>query len=122
MVKREREGGNAPQVDSLLIENAFHSSIVFLGSHGELRERESGTEIVASGSSGIEISIVSGFSMKDLQTLSRLGSRRMEDIILEGASRICVSRGETQPDMVVAGNAGKFNRENKWTNKRTELS
>lgn len=100
MVKRERENGDAPQVDNLLAENAFRSSVTFLCSQGELREREGKTEVVARGHSGIEISVVSPFSWEDLITLSRVGGRRIEEIVLESASRVRVSgeQGTTEED------------------------
>ncbi len=102
MIKREKESGNASQVDSLLIENAFYSSIAFLGSQGVLRERESGTEIVANCHGGVEISVASPSGMEELQAFSRvlkspLGEQRIGELILGSASRVCISAEGDEP-------------------------
>lgn len=91
MVERKKEKDDAPQVDSLLIETAFHSLVAVLGSRGELRGRESGTEIVADGPDGVKISVVSPFNQERLRVLSRVSGQRMEDIVLESALRVRVS-------------------------------
>ena len=89
MVERKKEKDNTPQVDSLLIENAFHSLVAFLGSRGELRRRGNGTEIVADGPDGVKISVASQYSMENLQTLS-CGGGKKEDIILQSVSCVRV--------------------------------
>jgi hypothetical protein len=93
MVEIERENGNTSPVDSLLIENVFHLLVALLTKRGDLKERDGRTEIVATVPDGLEISITSPYSLNDLQKLSRDG-RRIEDIILGGASRVRVSKGE----------------------------
>lgn len=79
-----------------MIEEAFRRSIALLRSQGELREKENTTEIVVSGPDGEVVSVTSPFSSKDLQTLSSVGGRRIEDIILDGAFRVVISRKRDQ--------------------------
>ena len=83
--------------DILRIESVFNSSIYFLHSQGVLKEKEDGTEIVASCHDGVEVSVTSHHSMQELQDLSRERKLSREEIILSIASHVRVSAKDEEP-------------------------